>query len=268
VVPLLDVNTPQCFHIAFDEKLYEGVAVLKDIHSAGAVSLKGRVNLDFVETTAFIDSMARYHAQWWDSAEFAAGGRFGPKSSLATRTAFNQEHYVNQLVRSAHWDSYIRLPRGQALPMMLQDAGRMAAAQKKLKEIHRGTARTIIHGDEHLGNLYLEADGRPGFLDWCMRIEAWSLAFTYFIVSAVDILDRRNWERPLLHRYLQQLARHGVTAPSFEEAWYFYRCTTVFPCLTWLNNSNDWQPEEINTRNTVRAAAAVIEHDVFRLLGV
>jgi hypothetical protein len=38
--------------------------------------------------------------------------------------------------------------------------------------------------------------------------------------------------------------------------------------LTWLNNSAVWQPEPVNTRNTARAALAVIDHDALRLLGV
>ena len=64
------------------------------------------------------------------------------------------------------------------------------------------------------------------------------------------------------------LARYGGGAPSFDEAWYLYRCTAVFPFLTWFNNSAKWQPESVNTRNTMRAALAMIDHDTFGLLGV
>ncbi|KXU33797.1 hypothetical protein A0J57_03925 [Sphingobium sp. 22B] len=268
VVPFIAVNTPDCYAMRFDQERCEGVAILKDIHAAGAVSLKERAQLEYDEAAAFIDSLARTHAPWLGSAELEPGGRFGPGSPLVQRTLKIHESYIEQLVKPEYWDNFVTLPRGEALPRMLRDASRMAAAMKRMHAVHRGMARTVIHGDEHLGNLYLEADGTPGFLDWCARVEAWPISFSYFLVSVLDTGDRRNWERPLLARYIAGLKAHGAVAPSFEEAWYAYRCTIVYSLLIWLNNSSKWQPEAVNTRNAVRAANALLDHDVFRLLGL
>jgi len=89
-----------------------------------------------------------------------------------------------------------------------------------------------------------------------------------FAESRLDILDRRAWEEALLAGYLKDLKRFGAPAPSFAEAWLAYRASTICPLMIWLNNSSAWQPEATNTANAARAAAAVLDHDAFGLLGV
>lgn len=127
---------------------------------------------------------------------------------------------------------------------------------------------TIVHGDEHLGNLYLDAQGRPGFIDWCSRREAWIVSYAYFIISTLDVSDRRQWERGLLEIYLESLREFGAEGPEFERAWMQYRCAALFPFLAWINNDAKWQPEAINMRNAQRGAMAVIDHDTLGLLGL
>lgn len=268
LVPWLDAHTPTCFFVEFDPVGYDGTMLLEDLAPAGATFLKDATALTWAQALAFVRAQARLHAPWLHSPELLPGGRFGPGSPLAERTDRLHQGYLDELVRPAYWDTFIALPRGAAVPRRLHDAGRIAAAQQHLHAVHRDCALTIVHGDEHLGNLYLDADGNAGFIDWCARREPWVIGFTYFLLSTVDALDRREWERPLLEEYLAALERHGATPPTFEQAWFQYRCTTLFPFLTWLNNSARWQPEAVNTRNTVRAALAVVDHDALALLGV
>lgn len=264
----LDARTPRCFHVEFDPVSYSGIMLIEDLTPSGAKFLKEAPSLSYAQAAAFVDAMAKFHAQWFDGSQFAAGGIFGPDSSLSERTQRLHTLYLARLVHPEAWSFYLTQPRGAALPRQLQDAGRVAAAQEKLNELLRACRQTIIHGDEHLGNLYLDAEGKPGFIDWCSRREPWVIGFTYFLISTLDPLDRRQWERPLLQQYLNCLNNYGAQAPCFEEAWYFHRCTTLFPFLTWFNNSAKWQPEALNTRNCMRAALAVLDHDVFTLLGV
>jgi exoribonuclease II len=73
----------------------------------------------------------------------------------------------------------------------------------------------------------------------------------------------------LISHFVARLKAHGVAnPPSFDEAWFLYRCTCFYPVVTWLNNSGVWQPEAINTANVVRAASAAVEHDSMGLLGI
>ena len=268
LVPVLDAITPRCYFIDWDPQSYDGILLLEDLASQGATFLNTAQSLSVGQATAFVEAQARLHARWWDSNAFRTGGEFGPQSPLGERNARLHLLYLDKLVSPDYWDKFIRLPRGAALPRSLQDAARMSAALARMHELHRGVPQCFVHGDEHLGNLYLDAAGRPGFIDWIGRNEPWVIGYVYFILSTLDCLDRRNWERPLLAHYLDSLQRLGVVAPDFESAWFLYRCSTIYPLLTWLNNSGKWQPEAVNTRNTLRAALAVIDHDAFSLLGV
>lgn len=268
VVPhLAGVNTPRCYYVGFDAATHRGMLVLQDLTPTGATFLKEADGLDYAQTAAFIDALAQQHAQWMDSPQFAAGGRFGPGSGLRQRSDRLQREYLDQLTLPDYWNSFLVQPRGAVLPRVLRDASLISGAQRRMKQMLAACSQTLVHGDEHLGNLYLDAEGRPGFIDWCSRREPWATSFAYFLATAVDPLDRRQWERPLLRRYLDGLARHGAPAPGFDEAWLFYRGSLLFPFLVWISNSAKWQPESLNARNCMRAAFALLDHDVPGVLG-
>lgn len=154
------------------------------------------------------------------------------------------------------------------MPRLLRDADRMERGWFRLVEMLAGHGTVIVHGDEHLGNLGMEAGGTPIFYDFLARGEPWPLGLVRFLIPTLDTLDRRAWEKALLAGYLADLRRFGVDAPTFEEAWLAYRAAAICPLMIWLNNSSSWQPEATNTANAARAAAAVLDHDSFAILGL
>lgn len=263
----LDARTPRCHFVQFDAERYDGIMLIEDLAPQGAVFMNGRSCLDYDEAAAFARAMAHLHAPWLGSAELGEGGRFGPDSRLAERTMRIQRQYFDRLTDPEHWTSLMMQPRGAALPRRLQDVARMDVARQRMNEALRECPLAIVHGDEHLGNLYFDAQGNAGFIDWCSRREAWVVSYAYFIVSTLDVLDRRDWERTLLQVYLEELRRLDARTPGFEEAWRLYRQAVLFPCLAWINNSAKWQPEAVNTRNAQRGAWAVVDHDTLALLG-
>ena len=70
----------------------------------------------------------------------------------------------------------------------------------------------------------------------------------------------------MLNAYLRALARHGVDVPSFEEAFFLYRCHIAYALLCWIFNTDRFQPEEINTAVCMRLGTAAIDHGTFDLL--
>lgn len=90
----------------------------------------------------------------------------------------------------------------------------------------------------------------------------------YFLVSALDLPDRRAHERDLLGHYLKALATFGVTTPAPDEAWEEYRRTTVYGFLCWLCNPDVWQPPDVNTATCARFGVAMLDHDTYAALGV
>jgi len=123
-----------------------------------------------------------------------------------------------------------------------------------------------VHGDAHLGNTYLDADGRPGFLDWGgVTAGHWAREVCYFLAGALSTDDRRAHERDLLAGYLDALTELGVTAaPVADEAWLDYRRHLVHGLL-WFLCPTQMQPEAIINANVARFGAAVTDHEAASL---
>jgi hypothetical protein len=243
------------------------IVVMADLAQRNPLYFNALNPFNYPQAAAFLDAQARIHAPFWNAPSLAVGGSFGPETEIGR----NAERFYSILATFAHsdnWAMYAREPRGAAIPRRFHDAQRMEKAWLALLELITACPLTIVHGDEHLGNMFVDSDGTPGFLDWFCRPERWVMSFTIFLIATLDSLDRRSWERALLTHYLSRLSAYGVAAPSFDEAWLAYRCATIYPLFGWFNNSSKWQPEAVNTACAARSAMAVMDHDPFTLLGV
>jgi hypothetical protein len=268
IVPLIAAPAmPEWYHISVADDA--SAIVMQDLVPHGAQFLDAYKTLTLGQAMAFLDAFARMHASRWNSSAFLPGGTMAPDSFAGENRRIINDVYFPTFFEPAHWQSYIELPRGRALPNAFQNLTKAQAAWTRMWDVLKQSALTVIHGDEHLGNLYLTANGTPGVIDWVARPEHWPISIAYFMACALDIMDRRQWDRALISHYLTRLQTHGATnVPSFDDAWFLYRCATFYPVVTWLNNSATWQPEAINTANTVRAATAAIDHNAFTLLGI
>jgi aminoglycoside phosphotransferase (APT) family kinase protein len=125
------------------------------------------------------------------------------------------------------------------------------------------------HGDAHLGNMYFEPDGAPGFLDW----QAWQEGpymhdVAYSIIGNLTVEDRRAHEKELLAGYLAALTAEGITnVPERAEAWEAYRRHAMHGFM-WAFTPVEMQPEEIVTAEGERFGIAVSDLDTFGALGV
>jgi hypothetical protein len=270
IVPNIHINSPRLLYQNWEREPSEAVVLLfEDLAYRNPTYFpNGFATLSYAQAARLLEAMACFQAQTWNSAAFKDGGEWGPGTPVGENAERIRSDYFDVLPRSEHWATSVVSPRGAAMPRLLRDASRMEAAWQRLVEVLAVHARVIVHGDEHLGNLFFEPDGRPGFYDMLSRGEPWPLALARFLVPTLDILDRRAWERPLLAGYLRDLERFGAAPPSFEEAWFAYRCSTICALMIWLNNSSNWQPEATNTANAARASAAVLDHGAFELLGL
>ena len=121
--------------------------------------------------------------------------------------------------------------------------------------------KCLAHGDMHLGNLYWDADGTPGFFDPCPRIEPAEHELAYYIVNALDPLDRRRHEDDLIRLYLAEIARHGVDAPSFEDTKRYMGIFMTFALIVFIINENFYQTEEFNTLHAMRYSVAMMDYN-------
>ena len=126
--------------------------------------------------------------------------------------------------------------------------------------------RTYIHGDLHLGNVFLDGD-RVGFLDWGLSKTSTHLRdVSYFLTMSVDVEARRANERALLETYLGALESAGGKAIALEDAWRTYRrqasYTVIATFLAFMPSYADSDGVALSEGLLRQANAAIEDLDV------
>jgi hypothetical protein len=129
-------------------------------------------------------------------------------------------------------------------------------------KLAQGVPNCIIHGDSHLGNVFFEPDGTPGFYDIVPRRAPAISEVCYHIALAMDISERPRWERQLVGHYLDELRRLGVPdAPSLDEAMHQYGAFLVEGYCLVLTNDAYFMPEAPITAYSARFSEAMLDND-------
>ena len=124
----------------------------------------------------------------------------------------------------------------------------------------------LIHGDTHLGNLYIDVDGEPGFFDSLPHLAPAMYEVSYHVTGALDVPVRRAHERELVGHYRQELIRCGVDAPRSTTSCTSSACYLANGYAIFLVNASEFQPEAINTAYTARFSSAMLDHDTIGLI--
>jgi hypothetical protein len=226
------------------------VVITEDIAAQGATFLDGRSRYSPGQTAESLAQLARLHAATWMHPAVGAAGWLAPRldSYLAVRgiedILFNFEG-----------------PIGAGVPEPARDAQRLRKAYQALAAIvPTASPWSVVHGDPHVGNVYLDEAGRPCFMDWQLAQRApWYLDVGYHIASSLDIEDRRRHEEPLLRRYLEELRSAGVEGPRRDEAWLGYRRGILHGFYLWgITLKVD---PEITSVLLERLGTAAVDHD-------
>lgn len=243
------VNIPKCYFVGLDDESGDALLLLEDLLGRNASFGFAPRPISPKIARQALGMLARYHARWWNSP---GPVRIGPAGgSIVTDVWLDEENFE----RSS------KLPRFEYVPPELRDRERFRDAVIRLWEDNATGPSCIVHGDLHLGNCFFEPDGSPGFLDWQGDTHSsWAHDFTEFVLSALDVEDRRGYDRALLAFYLEELHASGVDAPSFEEAWQRYRRNTLWVATAAVCPVTS-QYEAVCTAHTRRAMTAVKDLD-------
>ncbi|MBW2270390.1 MAG: aminoglycoside phosphotransferase family protein [Deltaproteobacteria bacterium] len=203
-----------------------------------------------------MDTLATLHGRYWNSPRFAEDlawieapmrGAVGP---LLVGAAVEQ--FGERMPDAFHRLADLYIQHTDSLNDLLDD----------------GTP-TLVHGDCHLGNSFVDA-GRVGLLDWACSCRAPGFRdVAYYLCNSLPIERRRQLERPLLERYLAGLAAAGGAAPDFDTAWQLlrrYAVTSWVAATVTAAAGSRMQSEEIGQRAMERATAAIVDFDTPALL--
>jgi hypothetical protein len=268
LAPRLDsIRVPRGLHATHDDSQRQAIVILEDLDAREATFCRVQKPLTYDQAAAQLDTLASLHAQWWKSGELAPGGPLAWVDALDPLPEGVLGTYQRSRLVPEVYAECMALPRGVAVSTYFHDRDRMERAMERLRHVDRLGPHCLLHTDPHLGNWYIDRDGRPGLLDWqSVRKGPWAHDVNYCLVSSVDMLDRRAWERALLLHYLDALQSRGVSPPSFENAWEAYRRQTVYGLYYWLVNPVEFQVEVNNCAVASRFAFAAIDHGTFELL--
>jgi hypothetical protein len=257
LAPALGLRTPTPYFAGWDEKNLQGIIIMEDLVARGVEFCSPLKPQTFEQVARRIRAIARFHAQTWDSPDIRPGGRF---DWLGEMTPIWHPHFDQYLVPDV-WNHYVTSARGAAASTEFHDRDWMYDALDRMAALARTLPSCALHGDTHLGNLYIDVDGEPGFFD-CISITApGMIEVAYHIGCALDLSTRRHYEGALIQIYLDTLRASGVTPPRFEEALHQYQVFLAYGYMVFIINEAIFQSEANNTAYTARFSQAMLDHD-------
>jgi len=211
VAPSVDLRVPRSYYAASaDDGSF--ALLLEDLAAGGCAFSDGAWGVTADAAAAALEELARFHARFEDPAV---------RSAVAPWLAAPQpQHgdFVAQLMRT------VLDEHADVLTPAYVAAGELYVEHHdRLGELWDAGPRTYIHGDTHIGNVFLDR-GRVGFLDWGLsRVSTPLRDVSYFLTMTVDPEERRRSESDLLRVYLQALRTAGGADIAFDEAWATHR---------------------------------------------
>ncbi|MFI6314587.1 phosphotransferase family protein [Nocardia fusca] len=252
----LPVRTPPCVHAAVDEETGHALVLMHDLVMVGARFLDPLVGYGAGQAAETLDQLAALHAATWDGKHPEASGLFPPR--LASLAGHMTVEKLQPLLDDG---------RAAGIPADVRRADRLLAAMAAMDTLGTSSARCLVHGDLHAGNIYEMPDGRPGLIDWqVVQSGHWAQDVAYHLATVLHPDELARTERDLLDHYLDRLAAHGVEPPDREHAWWMYRAHLPYGFYLWSMTRAVDRP--VIEHLTGRLGAAVARHESLDLLEV
>lgn len=244
ISPQVNIRSPKGYFAG------DGVVLIEDLLAANASFGDPATPLTVAMVRDVLEIQARYHALWWQSPKLDILGKRGG--------SLKEDGVIERLMQPDSWNRAMAMERSRGVPAALRDRDRVWGGIERLLAVNDTLPECLLHGDPHIGNMYF-VDGRVGLLDWQRLMRGpWIWDLAYMLAGSLAPHDRRNHEKELLSYYLEQLASHGVAAPSFDETWELYRIN-LFYGMVWVVVPDGTQTEEAIYSVSSRFAAAIDE---------
>jgi aminoglycoside phosphotransferase (APT) family kinase protein len=253
LAPRLDMRRPRIHYVAIDAAAGNAMFVMEDVVAGGGLFMNPHRPLPVGVVRGTLSQLAGLHSSTWGLTSIS------DLDWLPSSTDRFATSYPAPALQELLDDG-----RADGLPPELRDGELLAAAL----EVHAQYPVTcVLHGDPHTGNVYLDAQDRGCFFDFeTIQTGNWAQDVAYHLASALTIGDRRAHERELVRHYLSELAAGGAPAPDFDEGWELYRRSFTHGYLFWVITKIRGRDEVL--AHMPRLAAAIEDHDTYRLLGV
>jgi hypothetical protein len=262
VFPDVPLRTPECFFADYDAERRQGIVIMEDLVARGAEFCHATEPQSYEQVARRLSALAAFHATTWDSPALRPGGKWSDLVDFFDV----MRGFFDKYTAAEHWSRFISAPRGAATSVRFHDRAWMIDGWTRVTRLGQSLPQCVLHGDVHLGNLYIDTDGAPGFFDPLISRGPGMLEVSYHVSAAVDLADRSRWEGDLVRHYLDELRRNGVEPPPFDEAMRQYAIFLIYGLFIWMTTESHYQTEVVNTANAARVSAAMIDHDSIALI--
>ena len=259
IAPVAAINAPVTYFEAIDPETGNGVLLMEDLTERGVTFGTQTEPITPDIAVGLLAIQARYHS-------FLLRNPGAPVMDwLSVGGAIHSVDVAGEYL--GFWPTASAQPRWAHVPPALDNPGRIQAGMQTMLAMDRHESRWLVHGDPHLGNLFFDAAGAGGFLDWQTVMRgSWAFDLAYFLIMSLSVADRRASERDLIREYLTCLSAEKGLAPRFADAWTAYRQHAMWSFLTVLCPV-ERQAEEICTAHAERVCAALVDLETLPSLG-
>jgi hypothetical protein len=218
------VRTLHAVYADVDPDTEHGVFITEDVVAQGSRFLDGSEEFGADQVAEALTQLAQLHAATWMRTDLSGASWLNPRFAQTLK-----HRGVTEI--SGNFEG----PIGVGVPSEVRDPERLVTAYSALATITAADETwAVVHGDPHIGNVFVDSAGAPGFLDWQLVQRApWYIDVGYHIASALTVDDRRRAEHDLIRHYLERLTAAGVEAPSSDEAWRGVRRGVLHGFLLW-----------------------------------
>jgi aminoglycoside phosphotransferase (APT) family kinase protein len=229
------VRVPRSYFAAHGEEPTDYIIVLEDLEAAGCTFPRGVEEHAIRHGRQVVEALARLHAHHWEDARFASELSWVPRAMRGALGA--------QLIDSA------REQFSRDLPPVFSELCRLYVAHhERICDLWDEGESTLIHGDTHTGNQFLDGD-RVGFYDWAVISRSPGIRdVAIYMGNSCPPQVRRAEEEDWLRAYRQALVGGGVEAPPLETLWQRYRRAVLYgwvAATTTAAMGDQWQPIEV-----------------------
>ncbi len=244
------VRTLRSVFAEVDEQGTNAILLTEDVAAEGAVFLDSLAPYTAEQATESLGQFATLHGRTWGSSALADSAWLAPRLAHVLRARGIKEIRGN-------FDG----PIGSRVPPEARDGEKLIRALQALPAIGESNdSWCLLHGDAHVGNVFLDAEGRPSLVDWqLVQRGPWYIDVGYHLGCTLPVDERRHREGELLDAYLEQLAVQGIEWPSAEEVRLGICCGLVYGFFLWAITLK--VDPSITTAMLERLGTAVADHD-------
>lgn len=249
------VRVPRAYFADTDGEEY--LMILEDLEATGC-RFPAPTDPDVSDRARdIVEQLAALHVQYWESPRFSEDGDLAWLARRATGDGGGGTTFVRMAVDAL----------GDRMdPAFHRIADVYMARAPEIAKLWGAGARTLVHGDPHMGNLFVDVQNgnRTGFLDWAVLGRSPGMRdVSYVLCNSVPAEVRHAHEREWIARY------SDMVGLDFDDAWQQYR---LFALYSWVaaastaGMGSKWQPLHIGLGGTKRATEACAHLETIELV--